>query len=67
MSDDCSNKATLQLTIPRSLFKSYAKDLSLGTLEFAIGSALEAFVPRGTLGRMKTEAFYPCSPKVIWR
>jgi len=28
ISEDRSNKATLQLTIPRSLFKSYAKDLS---------------------------------------
>ena len=40
--EDCSNKATLQLTIPRSLFKSSAKDLSPETLELAIGSALEA-------------------------
>ena len=40
-----SNKATLQLTIPRSLFKSSAKDLSPETLEFAIGSALDAFAP----------------------
>jgi len=47
-----SNKATLQLTIPRSLFKSSAKDFSPETLEFAIGSALEAFVPLGTLGRI---------------
>lgn len=46
---------------------SSAKDLSPETLEFAIGSALEAFVPLGTLGRMKTEAFYSSSPKVLWR
>ena len=38
--EDRSNKATLQLTIPRSLFKSSAKDLSPATLEFGIGSAL---------------------------
>ena len=47
-----SNKATLQLTIPCSLFKSPAKDLSPETLEFAIGSAVEAFVLLGTLGRI---------------
>ncbi|KAJ7385993.1 hypothetical protein OS493_012326 [Desmophyllum pertusum] len=62
ISEDRSNKATLQLTIPRSLFKSSAKDLSPETLEFAIDSAVGVVVPLGTLGRMKTEVFYSCSP-----
>ena len=34
ISADRSNKATLLLTIPRSLFKSSAKDLALENLDF---------------------------------
>ena len=40
ISVDRSNKATLLLTIPRSLFKSSAKDLSLPTFEIAIREPL---------------------------
>ena len=36
ISEDRSNKATLILTIPRSLFKSSAKDLSQEILEFVL-------------------------------
>ena len=39
--------AIIQLTIPRSLLKSSAKDLSPATLEFGIGSALGVFVSLG--------------------
>ena len=46
ISEDRSNKATLQLTIPRSLFNSSAKGLSSETFQFAIGSATGALVPQ---------------------
>ena len=46
ISEDRSNKATLQLTIPRSLFNSSAKGLSPETFQFAIGSATGALVPQ---------------------
>ena len=41
ISADRSNKATLLLTIPRSLVKSSAKDLALENLDFDRFSALE--------------------------
>ena len=50
-----NDKATLQLTIPRSLFKLSAKDLSLEILEFDEVSALEVFLPLGTLGHRRGE------------
>ena len=40
ISVDRNNKATLLLTIPRSLFKSSAKDLSPPTFEIAIREPL---------------------------
>ena len=51
ISEDRSNKATLLLTIPRSLFKSSAKDLSLEILDFGSCSTLEVFLFLGALGR----------------
>ena len=47
ISADRSNKATLLLTIPRSLFKSSAKDLALENLDFDRFSALEHSPLRG--------------------
>ena len=53
-SEDRSNKATLLLTIPRSLFKSSAKDLSLQILEFVSLSTSAVLLHLGALGRRGT-------------
>ncbi len=45
ISADRSNKATLQLTIPRSKFKSYAKDLSFPISEIVIQQPYTAAFP----------------------
>ena len=54
ISEDRSNKATLLLTIPRSLFKSSAKDSSLEILEFVSLSTSAVLLHLGALGRRGT-------------
>ena len=72
ISEDRSNKATLLLTIPRSLFKSSAKDLSLEILEFDSLSTSAVLLHLGALGRRsepppRERPPYSCSPKIIQR
>ena len=51
ISEDRSNKATQLLTVPHSLFKSYAKDFFLNTLEFGSISTLAVLLYLGEFGR----------------
>ena len=64
---DRSNKATLPRTIPRSLFKSSAKDLALENLDFGRDSALGGVVCSLAHCDAGSCSFYSRSPRIVQR